>query len=175
MKNLLNTLKIGDKVTVSVLNPESDMGYPVVSLRRFMGDSSWERLKELQKAQKQIPVTVTEVTRGGYVVVTAEGVSGFLPHSQMAHSDVSETMLSKKLQVFVLELQRTANKVIFSQKEVLDTAEFAKVIGQLKVGRKSAGNGGTYYLFWDVCGADCGRKKDGWVGTYFRNLMGQSY
>src|SRR3989344_5830528 len=38
LKNLLAKLSVGDKITVGVLNPESDLGYPVVSLRRFMED-----------------------------------------------------------------------------------------------------------------------------------------
>ena len=44
LRNLLAKLKVGDKITVSVLNPESDMGYPVVSLRRFMENRVWEKI-----------------------------------------------------------------------------------------------------------------------------------
>ena len=49
LKSLLTSIKIGDKVTVTVLNPESDYGNPVVSLRRFNDDRVWERLEELAK------------------------------------------------------------------------------------------------------------------------------
>ena len=42
LRNILSTLKVGDTVTVSVLNPESDFGHPVVSLRRFVGNNLWD-------------------------------------------------------------------------------------------------------------------------------------
>jgi ribosomal protein S1 len=138
LKTLLSSLKVGDKVTVSVLNPESDFGYPVVSLRRFMGDTSWKHLEEMQKKQESLSVSVTEATRGGYVVATAEGVSGFLPnsHTSFTASENDAEMVGKKLKVYILELSRSANKVIFSQKEVLKAEDFTKAIATLKKGDK---------------------------------------
>lgn len=49
LHSLLNTLKVGDKVSVSVLNPESDQGNPVVSLRRFIDERLWGGLEKLKK------------------------------------------------------------------------------------------------------------------------------
>lgn len=164
MRNLLNTLKVGDTVTVSVLNPESDMGYPVVSLRRFMGDSAWDKLSKLQKDHAKLPVTVTETTRGGYVVATAEGVSGFLPFSQMTESASTDQLLGKKLSVSVLELQRGTNKVILSQKEVMTADDFSKSIATLKTGAKvpvTVTNVTNFGVFVELQGLD--RKLDGLI------------
>ena len=138
LRNLLTTLKVGDKVTVSVLNPESDEGYPVVSLRRFMGDSSWKQLENLQKTQTPLDATITEVTRGGYVVSTSSGTSGFLPNSHTSFSaqegEQTTELMGKKLSVYVLELSRSANKIIFSQKKVLTASDFSKASTSLKKG-----------------------------------------
>src|SRR3990167_7292652 len=41
LRSLLDSLKVGDKVDVSILNPESDQGNPVVSLRRFIDGRVW--------------------------------------------------------------------------------------------------------------------------------------
>src|SRR5476651_1773231 len=49
LKSLLSSIKLGDSVTVGVLNPESDMGHPVVSLRRFNDDKVWKRLEIILK------------------------------------------------------------------------------------------------------------------------------
>lgn len=140
MRSMLASLKIGDKVTVSVLNPESDLGHPVVSLRRFMGDASWKYLEGLQKEQKQLQVTITDVTRGGYLVTTNEGVAGFLPNShtsfKVAEGENANAMVGKKVPAYVLELSRAANKIIFSQKEVLKDADFAKAMATVKKGDK---------------------------------------
>jgi len=51
MRSLLSSIKLGDKVTVAVLNPESDYGNPVVSLRRFNDERVWKQLDALQKAK----------------------------------------------------------------------------------------------------------------------------
>lgn len=140
MRSMLAALKVGDKVTVSVLNAESDLGHPVVSLRRFMGDASWKHLDVLQKEQQKIDVTVTDVTRGGYLVTTHEGVAGFLPNShtsfKVAEGENANAMVGKKVGVYVLELSRTANKIIFSQKEMLKAEDFTKAIATLKKGEK---------------------------------------
>ncbi len=140
MRSMLAALKVGDKVTVSVLNPESDLGHPVVSLRRFMGDASWKYLEQLQKDQTPLEVTITDSTRGGYLVTTHEGVAGFLPNShtsfKVAEGENTNTMVNKKVKAYVLELSRSANKIIFSQKEMLKDADFTKAIGLLKKGEK---------------------------------------
>src|SRR5690242_7896356 len=47
LNSLLSTLHEGDKVKVSVLNPESDQGNPVVSLRRFNDEKQWGALEKV--------------------------------------------------------------------------------------------------------------------------------
>lgn len=133
---LLSLLKIGDKVTVSILNPESDTGQPVVSLRRFIDEHAWGKLEDLQKQQKMIPVTVTEITRGGYVVGTDFGISGFLPMSHTSFSQNQQITIGLKLSVLVLELNKKDNKIIFSQKTTLSDSEFSDLAKKLPVGTK---------------------------------------
>ncbi len=144
LRNLLSSLKIGDEVTVSVLNPESDQGNPVVSLRKFLSDASWKKLAEYQKEQKQLNVTINEVTRGGFLVSTPEGTIGFLPNSHTDHGLVDEAqnpqvLIGRRIKAYVLELQRLANKIIFSQKLILGSEDFNKAITLLKVGQKVEG------------------------------------
>jgi len=51
---------------VAVLNPESDYGNPVVSLRRFNDERVWKQLDVLQKSKEQLEATVDESTKGGF-------------------------------------------------------------------------------------------------------------
>ena len=136
-KHILNTIlssfKVGDTVEVNVLNPESDYGQPIVSLRRYLGDISWKHLDVLQKSKEAITATVQETTKAGFVLVTDFGASGFLPMSQTSQGDIA---VGQPIKVTVLELIRKDNKVIFSQKISLSEESFAAITKQLKVGDK---------------------------------------
>ena len=136
LNTLLSLLKVGDKVTVSILNPESDTGQPVVSLRRILDEHAWGKLEELQKKQQMIEVVVTELTRGGYVVGTDFGISGFLPMSHTSFSQNQQVTVGLRLSVLVLELNKKDNKIIFSQKTTLSDTEFSDLAKKLPVGTK---------------------------------------
>jgi len=139
-KNILRTIlamfKVGDTVEVNVLNPESDLGQPIVSLRRYLGNIAWKKLEELQKSREQIEVTISEVGKAGYVVATSFGISGFLPQSHTSFSNTQDNMLGQKINVSVLETSRDDNKVIFSQKTKMNEEEFDKAAKQFKMGQK---------------------------------------
>ena len=106
LRSLLSSLKIGDKVTVSVLNPESDFGNPVVSLRRFNDDRVWIKLEELRQSKEQVVVTVGELTRGGFLVSTKDGMSGFMPNSQTTFLQNPQELVGKEIKATVIELNR---------------------------------------------------------------------
>jgi small subunit ribosomal protein S1 len=136
MNKILSSYKVGDKVQVQVLNPESDFGYPVVSLRRSVGDITWDRLAKLQKAQEPIEVNLDMATKGGFLATTSDGISGFLPNSHTSSLENPQGLIGKKIKVVVLELNRELNKIIFSQKQVMGPSDFQKLIKNLKVGQK---------------------------------------
>ena len=136
MNTLLSSLKVGDKVNVSILNPESDLGMPVVSLRRFMENSSWKNLDELKKAQTPVDITVSDVTKGGYVATSDSGVAGFLPQSHVQLSRSQQIVAGTRLKVVILELNRVEKKVIFSQKHTVSDEDFAIANKNLKKGEK---------------------------------------
>lgn len=133
LDTIMSSFKVGDTVDVNVLNPESENGHPVVSLRRFLANRSWVKLEELEKNKAILEVTVQEVAKAGFIVVTDFGVSGFLPQSHVSQGDLKE---GQSLKVTVLELNRKDNKIIFSQKPNLSDEDFAKVIKGLKIGDK---------------------------------------
>lgn len=132
---LMETLHVGDKVMATVINPESEAGIPLVSLRKFVEGKSWTDLDEAQKNHKNITVTVTDVTKGGYVVVSEGGLSGFLP---LSHTTFQQQQLTpgKTLSVSILELNKTDNKIIFSQKTAVSPKDFQDLSKQFPVGQK---------------------------------------
>lgn len=132
MRTLLSLLKVGDKVSVSVLNPESDFGNPVVSLRRFLDKRLWNKVEDLEKSKKPQEITVNEETRGGYVVSTQDGVRGFLPNSHV----MEKLSVGQKTNATLLEFDREQHKIIFSQKKTVGADDFAKAARDIKIGQK---------------------------------------
>ncbi|MEK7159865.1 MAG: S1 RNA-binding domain-containing protein [Patescibacteria group bacterium] len=132
LRSLLSSLKLGDSVSVYVLNAESDFGNPVVSLRRFNDDRVWGKLEDLQKKKEQVDILVDDATKGGFLVSTKDGVSGFLPNSQAVFLENAEGLVGKTIKASVIELSRQAKKIIFSQKQGASSEDFEKAIKTLK-------------------------------------------
>ncbi len=135
-RNLISILKVGDTVVASVLNPESDMGYPVISLRRFLDDIVWEKLAKFVKEQKSVRVNVSGTTRGGFLVSFEDGIAGFLPNSQAVFIQNPEDLVGENIDVFVIELNRPSRKIIVSQKKMINKEEFEKIVKKTKIGQK---------------------------------------
>lgn len=136
MKNLLAKLKVGDEVMVGVLDPESEFGHPVVSLRRFMDTAMWEGLTGSQKEKTSVSVYITAATRGGFLATTDDGTAGFLPTSQLSFNENQQNLVGRKIEVRILEVNKAAHKVIFSQKALSTVSDFKEVTNALKVGQK---------------------------------------
>lgn len=134
MKSLLSTLKVGDSVDVSVLNPESDQGNPVVSLRRYMDEKVWGKIEKLKDEAIILEVTVDDITKGGFLVSAEGGISGFLPNSQTMLSVAPAEIVGQKLKAVILEVNRSLHKIIFSQKAATTDEDFQKIISGIKVG-----------------------------------------
>lgn len=137
LRHLMGLLKVGDKVEASILNPESDMGYPVVSLRRFADNATWKLLEELLASGEKIEVVVSEMTKGGFLVNSTSGLSGFLPNSHLLPSEDTDELVGKTLKVSIVDLNREQKKVIFSQKGIISPEEFSKAV--YKKGAKVSG------------------------------------
>jgi small subunit ribosomal protein S1 len=136
LRTILSMFKVGDTVEVNVLNPESESGQPVVSLRRFLGNLAWGKLETLQKSKETVDVTIAEVGKAGYVVTTAFGITGFLPQSHTSQLSPQDNVVGQKIGVSVLEVSRSDNKVIFSQKTKISDEDFEKVTKKYKTGQK---------------------------------------
>lgn len=139
MKHLVSLLNVGDTVEAMVLSPESENGYPVMSLRHFAEDKTWALLEALLKSQEKVDVAVTDSTKGGFLVESTTGVSGFLPNSHLAPTTDPEELVGQHLKVSIVDLNREQHKVIFSEKGIMTDEGFKKAINTLKEGQKVHG------------------------------------
>lgn len=144
-------LKEGDEVTASVVDAELDNGYSLLSLRKAAKDRGWEEVAARMEAGEIIEVSPYDANRGG-LLVEFEGVRGFLPVSQLSaehyprvgSSDKDEilqrlnALVGQTLKVRILDSDRKANKLIFSEKEAVKEG-LAERFEKLKVGDKVTG------------------------------------
>lgn len=144
-------LEEGKKVTTSVVDPEMDEGYALLSMKRAAKDRGWDELQRIHDAQEIIDIVPYDANRGG-LLVELEGIRGFLPVSQLAAghyprvsgADKDEilqklnALISQPIRVRILDVSRKDNKLIFSEKEAIKDDMQAR-FSELKVGDKVEG------------------------------------
>ena len=81
-KDILKKLKVGDKILVRVKELETKDGYRELAVAQASKEVIWKKLEKFKRENKTIEVKVTGVNRGG-LIVDFEGISGFLPVSQL--------------------------------------------------------------------------------------------
>ena len=136
----------GSSVTVSVVDPELDEGYALLSMKRAAKDRGWDELQRIFEAQEIIEVMAYDANRGG-LLVELEGIRGFLPVSQLAAehyprvsgADKDEilqklnSLTNKPIKVRVLDVSKKDNKLIVSEKEAVKD-DMQSRLTELKVG-----------------------------------------
>lgn len=139
-------LELGQTVTVSVVDPEMEEGYALLSMKRAVKDRGWDELQRIFDANEIVEVIAYDANRGG-LLVELEGIRGFLPVSQLAAghyprvsgADKDEilqklnALTNKPLRVRVLDVSRRDNKLIFSEKEAVKD-DMQLRFNELKVG-----------------------------------------
>lgn len=134
LSDLLNAIKVGDSVQAIVLDPESDYGYPVVSLRAFMSNKAWETLKKIQKEDGKVSCEISEVTRGG-IIVDVLGLQGFIPASHLLETTEQNTP-GTHIDAKIIELDVDSNRLVLSQKLASFKAkDLEKILSEIEIGK----------------------------------------
>jgi len=144
-------LEIGSEITVSVIDPEMDEGYALLSMKRAAKDRGWDELQRMFEDGEIVEIVPYDANRGG-LLVELEGIRGFLPVSQLAAShyprvsgaDKDEilqklgALVNQTLRTRILDVSRKDNKLIFSEKEAVKGDMQARLTS-LKVGDEVEG------------------------------------
>ncbi|HEV8489595.1 MAG TPA: 30S ribosomal protein S1 [Candidatus Limnocylindrales bacterium] len=168
-------LTIGDVVLVYVLQPESQEGHVVLSLRRAGLERKWRAMQEQFEAGVIIEAPVIDHNKGGLIVDC--GIRGFVPISQIvdfprrpqndqprdAAQEIAEKLqpfVGRKLRLKILEVNRKANRLILSEKVALYEERREKrdeLFSSLQVGQKVTGTVRSiapFGVFIDLGGID---------------------
>ena len=160
---------------VYVLQPESQEGHVVLSLRRAGLERKWRAMQEQFEAGAIIEAPVIDHNKGGLIVDC--GIRGFVPISQIvdfprrpqndqprdAAQEIAEKLqpfVGRKLRLKILEVNRKANRLILSEKVALYEERREKrdeLFSSLQVGQKVTGTVRSiapFGVFVDLGGID---------------------
>ncbi|KXG43651.1 30S ribosomal protein S1 [Tepidibacillus decaturensis] len=137
IEKITDVLKVGDQVECKVLRVNDGKEQVLLSKKVIDREKAWDTLQHKLSTGEVFEVKVADVVKGGLVVDV--GVRGFVPASMVERHFVEDfaDYKGKTLRVKVVEIDQDKNKVILSQRAVLDE-EFNKkqkeLVAQIKVG-----------------------------------------
>jgi small subunit ribosomal protein S1 len=162
-------LKVGEKLLVAVVQPESHEGQVILSLDRARGERGWRVLQDYMDANEAFEGYVTGSNKGG-LLVNVEGVNAFVPLSQIVAGpergspENTQRALSewtgKTITLKVIELNRRRNRAILSERSAVQekrAAEKERLLQELNEGDIRTGRITSirdFGIFVDIGGAD---------------------
>ena len=172
----LEAINEGDPLIAFVIRPDSQDG-PILSIDKAKGEEGWRDIQKYMEADETVEGKIIGFNRGGCILEVAN-VQGFVPMSQLvtishdnfnqSSEDAGDTedssagseFVGSPLTVKVLEVNRSRNRAIFSERSAMREqreAQKAALIEELHEGeiRKGRVTGiSNFGAFVDLGGAD---------------------
>jgi ribosomal protein S1 len=123
-KEFIETLNVGDKVLATVLIPETREGTTILALKDAIKDIAWEMLLKAKEKGEDIPVLGKILGTSG-LTVDISGIEGFIPMSQLGKIALedAQSLEGKYFKVKVMEVDKSTNKIVLSEKEVSEAGD----------------------------------------------------
>jgi 4-hydroxy-3-methylbut-2-enyl diphosphate reductase len=114
--NANDVVKVGDEISVVVLNPQGREGHPIVSRKRAEFESTWDRIVKEFESKETVSALVTERVKGGLVVDL--GVRGFVPATHVGTGQIRnlDRFVGQSLPFKIIEVDRERRKVVLSNR-----------------------------------------------------------
>jgi small subunit ribosomal protein S1 len=173
----------GGSIIAMVVRPESGDNPAILSVDRAVGEQGWRSLEKAMESGEVIEGKIAGFNRGGSIV-EVEGVQGFVPMSQLVSvprerfrlyqeegsnlsaeeqqsiQDAQSAELGRDIQMKVLEVNRSRNRAIFSERQAVQESRDAlkaRLIAELSEGEVRMGRVtgiSSFGAFVDIGGAD---------------------
>ena len=128
-RETLKNVNIGDLVTAKVVGVEASDGYIELSLREARAALMWNEAEQAMQKKTVFELPVVEANKGG-LIISWQGIQGFLPASQLAPAHYPRVhdgdkdkifgelkkLVGEKLEVMVITASPKEQKLIFSEK-----------------------------------------------------------
>ncbi len=128
-RETLKNVNIGDTITAKVVGFDNEEGYIEISLREARQALIWNEAEAALQKKTVFELPITEANKGG-LIITWNGIQGFLPASQLAPAHYPRVpdgdkdkiflelkrLVGTKLEVLVITANPKEQKLIFSEK-----------------------------------------------------------
>jgi len=139
-------LKPGSKVSATIIDLENEDGFIELSIREASHEKAWEDIESKRDTQEIIKTKVLSANKGG-LLIEINGISGFLPVSQLSSKNyprvedgdknkilgLLKKLVGQELDVRILDADKETQKLIVSEKATQKEKDMA-VISGLKAG-----------------------------------------
>ncbi len=159
--NAAAELKIGDEIDLIIMKTNDAEGTVMLSKKRFDAQKSWVDIIEAEEDGRILEGTVTEVIKGG-VLVVSNNVRVFIPASLATErrDENLEDLLKKTVKFRIIEVNKQRRRAVGSIRSVLKDAKKEATEAfwaQAEVGQKYSGvvkSMTNYGAFVDIGGVD---------------------
>ncbi|WP_010273894.1 30S ribosomal protein S1 [Paenibacillus senegalensis] len=153
-------VEVGQELELKVVKIDDEKEKLILSKRLVDSEKAWDDLQAKLESQETIEAKVADVVKGGLVIDV--GLRGFVPASMVERHFVEDfsDYKGRTLRMKVKELDREKNKVILSQKDVLDEEYNAKkqeILNSIEIGQEIEGTVQRltpFGVFVDIGGID---------------------
>ncbi len=129
-REIIRKINIGDTIKAKVVDTDSENGYIELSLKEARQALIWNEAEKAIKAKTPIELVVKEANKGG-LILDWQGISGFLPASQLKSehyprvedSDKDKILkalkllIGQRINVVMISALPKEGKLIFSEKD----------------------------------------------------------
>ncbi len=145
-RETLKNVNIGDTITAKVIGTDNEEGYIELSLREARQALIWNEAETASQKKTMFELAVTDANKGG-LIITWNGIQGFLPASQLSPAHYPRVpdgdkekifaelkrMVGTKLEVMIITANPKEQKLIFSEKGA-GVTERASLVEKYHVG-----------------------------------------
>lgn len=145
-KDIIKSLRPGDKITAKIIELENELGLVSLSLKEAKQEIIWREAEELQKNKTPINVPIMGANKGG-LILEWKGIQGFLPASQLKTEhypriqdgdkdkieEKLKELIGQKIKSIIIAVNQKEKKLIFSEKGT-EAEEIKELISKYKIG-----------------------------------------
>ena len=150
-RDIIKNVNVGDTVAAKVIGSDNEDGYIELSLKEARQAIIWSEAEIAIKNRKILELPVIEANKGG-LIIQWQGISGFLPASQLKPEhypriaggdkekifDELKKLVGKNLSVAIITASPKESKLIFSEKSPSEKDK-EKMTGRYAVGDEIEG------------------------------------
>lgn len=154
-------IKVGDQVDVFVDTAEDRLGQLILSRRKAMQETAWDKILEAHTGDVVVTGYVRSRTKGG-LVVDVFGIDTFLPGSQIDTKPVRDydQYVGKNMEFKIVKINDVYKNVVVSHKALIEDdieAQKLEILKKLEKGQVLEGvvkNMTSFGVFVDLGGVD---------------------